>query len=98
MPAFGLFGTAGGVTYYLSFKTDAGNSLFFIPTADTGKKQNFLLYNLDDFVDIPSQYTSFPFGDDVPSVTPDNLPEYKLHIGSYIITIKNGKKYLQINE
>ena len=98
MPHYALSGEVGGITYYLSYHLAADGILYFCPTTDATMRHDFLLYNLDDFVDIPSQYTSFPFGDDVPSVTPDNLPEYKLHIGSCILTVKNGKKYLQINE
>lgn len=98
MPRYVISGQAGSTTYYMSFTWADSGSLFFRPTADAGQQHDMLLYAVDD-KDIPELvYSSYPFGDALNDTYTDDMPAYRLHIGPHILTIRNGKKYLQINE
>ena len=97
MPHYAISGTANGVTYYISFYGKS-EGMSFRPTSDATMKHDLLLYAVNDLVVEEVHYTSFPFGGGVDNQYSDDMPAYKMHIGPHILTIKNGKKYLQINE
>lgn len=97
MPHYAISGTANGVTYYISFYGKS-EGMSFRPTSDATMKHDLLLYAVNDLVVEEVHYTSFPFGGGVDNQHTDAMPAYKMHIGPYMLTIKNGKKYLQINE
>lgn len=98
MQCYSLSGEVDGVTYYLSYASKADGSIVLCPTKDAQMQHELLLYNLDDFVDIPSLYTSYPLGNGIEATRANAMPTYRINMGAYTLTIRNGKKYLQINE
>ena len=98
MPHYVVAGKAGNNTYYISYSFDADTEFYFAVTADSQQEHNLLFYALDDRVEVTTLYTSFPFGGDVTTPNNDNLHEYRMNIGTHTLVIKNGKKYLQINQ
>ena len=98
MPHYVVAGKAGNNTYYISYSFDADTEFYFAVTADSQQEHNLLFYALDDRVEVTTLYTSFPFGGDVTTPDNDNLHEYRMNIGTHTLVIKNGKKYLQINQ
>ena len=97
MPHFVISGTVSSVKYYFTYYGN-GSELAFRPTNVATKEHDLLLYAVNDLVVEEQHYTSYPFGGSVGNPYTDNMPEYKMNIGPCVLTIKNGKKYLQINE
>lgn len=98
MPWYVISGKVGGKRYYISFNIADSGQLYFRPTDTAGQQHNLLLFAICD-MDLPDwTYSSYPFGTSVTNSTTDYMPAYKMLIGTHILTIQNGKKYLQINE
>ncbi|MBQ7531244.1 MAG: hypothetical protein IJT12_06010 [Paludibacteraceae bacterium] len=98
MPMFAISGTAGGKLYYISYYVDGEGVIYFRPTTDAVLKHDLLFYALEDIVETASLYSSFAFGTALPDNRLDLQQTYRLNIGPYLLTISNGKKFLQINE
>lgn len=92
-----ITGLLKGVTYYFSYTTN-DYGVYFCPTSIATYPHNLLLFALRDMVETPALYSSYAFGTALKPIDADNLPEYKMQLGTYVLTIKNGKKYLQINQ
>lgn len=97
MPHFVISGMVSSVKYYFTYYGNS-SSMTFRPTNSTTREHKLLLYAVNDLVVEEQHYTSFPFGGGVTNQYTDDMPAYKMNVGPYILTIKNGKKYLQINE
>ena len=98
MPHFGISGVLGGKTYYVSYSAGTDGKLYFRPVSDVNYRHDLLLYAVNDMDDSMPTYTSFPFGGNVADTQQTGTMEYRMQIGPGVLTIKNGKKYLQINE
>ncbi len=98
MPHFGIYGVVGVTKYYISYTLKADYSIWFRPTADSSMPHGLLLYALSESHDTTAVYSSFAFGNAVPNVSPDQTATYTIAVGPYVLTLQNGKKYLQINE
>lgn len=98
MPRHVISGIAGGKLYYFSFYVEIGSTVTFRPTSSATQQHDLMLFAISDR-DLPDWlYTSFPSVSGLTNTVVDGMPAYQMHIGSTILTIKNGKKYLQINE
>lgn len=98
MPHFVISGELDNKTYYLSYRVLNGGELVFSPIDDTSLRHDLLLYAVDDLVIFMPQYTSYPLGNGVMPPTDSRSAVQRVQIGQYELTIKNGKKYLQIKE
>lgn len=99
MPQFAISGTAGEKMYYVSYYVDNGTGTIYLrPTTDASMVHNLLLFALSDMVETPAVYSSYAFGSAVENIGTYTGYTYRLNMGPYILTISNGKKYLQINE
>ena len=99
MPYFVISGIYGDDTYYLSYDVSIEHAVYFCPTNKADMRHDLLLFAVGDADLFEPRYTSYPYGGvGVSESYIDNLPAYKMQIGTYVLTIKNGKKYLQINE
>jgi len=98
MPHFSISAVTGAKTYYVSFWPRDDGAFFFRPTDSAGQQHDILLFAVADCDVVMPYYTSFPFGGDVLQTATDVMPTMQTNIGPYILTIRNGKKYLQINE
>ena len=98
MPRHDISGIAGGKMYYFSFFISTDNKLYFRPTDSASKPHDLLLFALSD-MELPDwMYSSYPSLSALTNTTIDGVPAYQMNVGPTILTIKNGKKYLQINE
>lgn len=98
MQHYAISATAGSGTYYISFGLSDDLQYRFQATSDPAYKHDLLLFALADRVETAVRYSSFPFGGDVTNTNTDNSHEYRMNIGVHTLIIKNGKKYVQINE
>jgi hypothetical protein len=99
MPQFTVSGTVADKTYYVSYYVDNGTGTIYLrPTTDASMVHNLLLFALSDRVENPAVYSSYAFGSAVENIGTYTGYTYWLNMGPYILTISNGKKYLQINE
>ena len=97
MPHYTISSEAGGKTYYISFNVYA-DEVYLCPTTEQTRQHDLLLYALSDIQDITWQYSSYAFGSGVQNTYQENTSIYRMPVGPYMLIIKNGKKYLQINE
>ena len=98
MPRHVISGIAGGKLYYFSFYLETDFTVTFRPTSSATQLHDLMLFAISDR-NLPDWlYTSYPSVSGLTNTTVDGVPAYRMHIGSTILTIKNGKKYLQINE
>lgn len=97
MPHYSISSEVGGKTYYFSFNL-VSDDVYFCPQTDQTRQHDLLLYALSDIQDITWQYSSYAFGSGVQNTYQENTSTYRMPVGPYMLIIKNGKKYLQINE
>lgn len=98
MPAYDVYGMIGTQAYYISCYLANDANIYFRPTKYADQRHDILFYALSDRMATASLYSSYPFGDALPVNHPDAGQVYTVQIGPCVMTIINGKKYLQINE
>ena len=98
MPQFAISGVLGGETYYVSYYLGADGELYFRPIKSESQPHNLLLYAVDEYIPATATYTSYAFGNGLENNYLNSQSAYHVQMGTYMLTIKDGKKYLQINE
>lgn len=98
MPRFCISGMAGAKVYYVSFYLGTDAEFYFRPTADAGQQHDLLLYALADMGETSLFYSSYAFGTGSETLYTDEPTTYQMLIGPCKLMIKDGKKYMQINE
>ena len=98
MPKHVISGIAGGKLYYFSYSVANDYNVYFCPINVANRPHDLLLYAVSDMSLPDWMYSSYPSVNALTNTTIDGVPAYQMNIGPTILTIKNGKKYLQINE
>lgn len=98
MPRYVLSGIVGSKRYYWSFYLGTDALIYFRPTDNADQQHDLLFYAVSDMGEVVNYYTSYAFGNGLDTNYIDNIPSYMMQFGPYRLTIKDGKKYMQINE
>lgn len=97
MPMFVVSGMAGDKQYFISYYFDGDGVFYFRPTNTASQQHDLLLYALSDREETSTLYSSFAFGSAVEALSIEPQT-YQMNIGPYKLIIRNGQKFLQINE